>query len=117
MDKKPVRPVWRCKGEDGPRDLDKPVLTVRVIDDGRRYYFYELCFWRNGNDLSLCTLHEAFEEGTCKPFDDYDFWLQIPVISDKRMDHMLFWRSIEERKWQERDIQKRSEALNHGKEI
>ena len=117
MDKKPVRPVWRCKGEDGPRDLDMPVLTVRVIDDGRRYYFYELCFWRNGNDLTLCTLHEASEEGTCKPFDDYDFWLQIPGVSDKRINLMLMCRSIEERNNKVREIEKLMEVRINGKEV
>lgn len=113
MSLKPIRPVWRCKGEDGPRHLDMPVLTVRVIDDGRRYYCYEWCRWRNGNDLSLCTMDGA-EEGTYEPFDDYDFWLQIPEISEKRIDHMLFLRRIEEHNNQQRDIEKRSEALNNG---
>lgn len=94
MEHKPIRPVWRCKGEDGPRHLDMPVLTVRVIEDGRRYYFYELCYWMCGDDLTLYKQHGEAEEATYEPFYDYDFWLQIPEISDKRMDHMLFWRSV-----------------------
>lgn len=105
MDKKPVRPVWRCKGEDGPRDLDMPVLTVRVIDDGRRYYFYDWCYWMNGYNLTLCKQHGVAEEATYEPFDDYDFWLQIPEISDKRINLLLCLRMIEERNNQQRDIE------------
>lgn len=118
MAKKPIRPVWRCKGEDGPRDLDMPVLAVRVIEDGRRYYFYQWCYWMNGYDLTLCIRHgEAEEEFTYEPFYDYDFWFQIPEISNKRMENMLFWRSIEERNNQQREIEKLSEARNNGKEV
>lgn len=73
MAKKPIRPVWRCKGEDGPRDLDMPVLAVRVIEDGRRYYFYQWCYWMNGYDLTLCIRHGEAEEFTYEPFYDYDF--------------------------------------------
>ena len=111
---KPLRPVWRSKGEDGPRILDNPVLTVRVIDDGRRYYCYQWCYWMSGNDLTLYVQHGDAEEATYEPFYDYDFWLQLPDISDKRIEHMLFWRSIEERKNSQRDIEKRSEAINNG---
>lgn len=117
MDKKPIRPVWRCKGEDGPRNLDMPVLAVRVIDDGRRYYFYEWCYWMNGYDLTLCVRHGAAEEATYEPFYDYDFWLQIPEISDRRIEYMLFCRTIEERNNQQCEIVKLSEARNNGKEI
>jgi len=93
------------------------VLTVRVIEDGRRYYFYHWCYWIGGDNLTLYIQHGEAEEATYEPFYDYDFWLQIPEISDKRMDLMLFCRNIEERNWQQRDIEKRSEARNNGKEV
>lgn len=117
MGKSSMRPIWRCKGEDGPRILDNPVLAVRVIDDGRRYYIYEWCWWMNGDDLTLYVRHGDAEEATYEPYYDYDFWLQIPEISDKRIEHMLFWRRMEAQRNQQRDIEKRSEALNNGKEI
>lgn len=104
---KPIRPVWRCKGEDGPRDLDRPVLTVRVIDDGRRYYLYEWCYWMSGDDLTLYIQHGEAEEAKYEPFYDYDFWLQIPGISDNRINYMLIMRSIEERnKYVPEEVQK-----------
>lgn len=117
MAKQPIRPVWRCKGEDGPRNLDNPVLAVRVIEDGRRYYFYHWCYWMGGKDHTLYIQHGEAEEATYEPFYDYDFWLQIPEINEKRIEHMLFWRDVEYRNNQRCDIEKRSEALNNGKEV
>lgn len=117
MPKQHIRPLWRCKGEDGPRILDNPVLAVRVIDEGRRYYIYEWCCWMGGDDLTLYIQHGDAEEATYEPFYDYDFWLQIPDISDKRIEHMLFLRSIEEHNNKQREIQKLMEVRNNGKEV
>ena len=114
MAKQPIRPVWRCKGEDGPRYLDIPVLAVRVIDDGRRYYFYHWCHWMSGDDLTLYVEHGEGEEATYEPFYDYDFWLQIPEISDGRINQMVMRRLIEERNNKQREIQKLLEERNNG---